>query len=125
MDVVILVGYFAITAMIGVVFGRKQRTTEDYFLGQRRIPWLVVAASLFATELSALTVIGVPAKAFESDHWYLQYFFGSALARVCIAFIFLPAFYGHGVTTVYEYLGLRFVIATGCPSGVVTGLPAV
>jgi SSS family solute:Na+ symporter len=93
---------------IGVLFGRRQRTTEDYFLGRRRIPWVVVAASLFATELSALTVISVPAKGFDSDFWYLQYFFGSALARVAIAFIFLPAFYGRRVTTVYEYLGLRF-----------------
>ena len=109
---VILAAYFASAALIGVMFGRRQRTTEDYFLGRRRIPWPVVAASLFATELSALTVIGVPAKGFDSDFWYLQYFFGSALARVGIAFVFLPAFYGRRVTTVYEYLGLRFGPAT-------------
>ncbi|UCG32704.1 MAG: sodium/solute symporter [Phycisphaerales bacterium] len=108
MDITILAAYFAAAAAIGVLFGRRQCSTEDYFLGRRRIPWVVVAASLFATELSALTVIGVPAKGFDSDFWYLQYFFGSALARVAIAFIFLPAFYGHRVTTVYEYLGLRF-----------------
>ena len=107
-DILILAAYFASAALIGIVFGRRQRSTEDYFLGRRRIPWVVVAASLFATELSALTVIGVPAKGFDSDFWYLQYFFGSALARVGIAFLFLPAFYGSRVTTVYEYLGLRF-----------------
>lgn len=107
-DIAILVAYFAAAAAIGVIFGRRQRSTEDYFLGRRRIPWVVVAASLFATELSALTVVGTTAKGFDSDFWYLQYFFGSAAARVAIAFLFLPAFYGHGVTTVYEYLGLRF-----------------
>ncbi len=108
LDIVILLGYFAAVAAIGAVFSRGRQSTDEFFLGGRRIPWPVVAASLFATEISALTVISVPAKSFTDDFWYLQYFFGSALARVAIAFVLLPAFYGNPITTVYEYLGRRF-----------------
>ncbi len=46
---------------LGVWLGRGQKTTRDYFLGGRDLPWWGVAFSIVATETSALTFIGVPA----------------------------------------------------------------
>jgi SSS family transporter len=111
-DLIILVIYFCCLATVGYIFGRRERDTEDFFLGGRRIPWLAVCFSILATELSALTFIGVPADAYQADHAYIQFAFGSMLGRLGIALLFMPAFYGGRVTTVYEYLAQRFGAGT-------------
>jgi SSS family transporter len=84
------------------------RTSEDFFLGGRRIPWTAGALALVASEVSALTVLGVPATAFRENWGYLQFFCGAAAARALVAFVFLPAFSRAGATTPYAYLGSRF-----------------
>jgi SSS family transporter len=111
-DFAILIIYFCSLATVGYIFGRRERDTEDFFLGGRRIPWLAVCFSILATELSALTFIGVPADAYRADHAYIQFAFGSMLGRIGIAMLFMPAFYGGRVTTVYEYLVQRFGAGT-------------
>lgn len=108
LDLAVLVAYFVITLAIGLWFGRRERTTHDFFLGGRRQHWLLAGVSIIATEISALTVIAVPGDAFKTDWSYLQMYAGSFLGRILIVFMLLPAFYGGAVTTVYEYLGQRF-----------------
>lgn len=108
LDLVILLGYFAIILGVGLWFGRKERDTHDFFLGGRKQPWLIVGLSIVATEVSALTFIGVPADAFTGNWNYLQMYAGAFLGRMLIIWLLLPAFYGGNVTTVYEYLGQRF-----------------
>ncbi len=96
------------TLAVGWWFGRGERTTHDYFLGGRRQHWLPVALSIIATEVSALTFLIVPGRSFTGDCWYLQMYVGAFVGKILIAYLLLPAFYGGSVTTVYEYLGLRF-----------------
>lgn len=107
-DLVVLVVYFAITLFIGLWFGRRERSTHDFFLGGRTQHWLLAGMSIIATEIIALTVIAVPGEAFKGDWSYLQMYAGSFLGRIVIVLLLLPAFYGGSVTTVYEYLGQRF-----------------
>jgi len=107
-DLSVLVFYFAATIGIGFWFGRKERNTDDFFLGGRRQHWLLAGVSIIATEVSALTLIAVPAEAFKGDWNYLQMYAGAFLGRLLIVFLLLPAYYGGSVTTVYEYLGQRF-----------------
>jgi len=107
-DVGVLVAYFAITLGIGLWFGRREKSTHDFFLGGRTQHWLLAGMSIIATEISALTVIAVPGDAFKGDWSYLQMYAGSFLGRIVIVLLLLPAFYGGSVTTVYEYLGQRF-----------------
>jgi len=64
--------------------------------------------SILATEVSAVTFIGAPGDSFQGNYTYLQFAFGSLIGRVLIALLFLPAFYGGNVTSIYEYLGQRF-----------------
>jgi SSS family transporter len=47
------------------------------------------------------------------ENWqYLQFFLGSAAARILIAFVFIPAFYKFNCTTIYEFLRHRFGAGT-------------
>jgi len=107
-DYVVLAVYFAAVLGAGLWFGRKERDTEDYFLGGRKQHWLVVGLSIIATEVSALTFVAVPADSFAGDWNYLQLYVGAFLGRILIVYLLLPAFYAGRVTTVYEYLGNRF-----------------
>lgn len=108
LDLTVIGAYFAGSLAIGLWFGRGERTTHDFFLGGRRQHWLLAGISIIATEVSALTIIAVPADSFSGDWNYLQMYAGSFLGRMLIVLLLLPAFYGGQVTTVYEYLGQRF-----------------
>jgi SSS family transporter len=112
LDNTILGVYFAAVLALGLWAGRCERDTKDYFLGGRRQHWLLAGISIIATEISALTYVGVPADSFRGDCNYLQMYFGSFVGRILIVFLLLPAYYGGSVTTVYEYLGQRFGPAT-------------
>jgi len=107
-DVAVLVVYFVGVAFTGFWVGRRERSTHDFFLGGRQQHWLIVGLSIVATEVSALTFLIVPGRSFHENCWYLQLYAGAFVGRMLIVYILLPAFYGSSVTTVYEYLGLRF-----------------
>ncbi|MBN1509595.1 MAG: hypothetical protein JW955_22290 [Sedimentisphaerales bacterium] len=98
--------------VISYVFGRREKDTHDFFLGGRRIPPAIACLSFVATEISALTIVSMPHTAFTENWRWLQFLIGSAVARVLVAFLFIPAFYKYNCTSIYEFLGHRFGPAT-------------
>ncbi len=94
--------------LIAYFKGRGEKDTQDYFLGSRKTPVWVGTLSFVATEISAMTIVGIPPIGFSENLQYLQFFIGSAAARILIAFFFIPAFYKFNCTTIYEYLKHRF-----------------
>jgi solute:Na+ symporter, SSS family len=107
-DYLVLAAALAVLLAIGFHFGREQRDTSDFFLARRRVPWWAACLSFLATEISAVTIISVPATAYKENWEYAQFFVGSSLAKFAVAFLFIPAFYRHDVTTIYEFLLDRF-----------------
>jgi len=93
---------------VGLYLGREEKSTADFFLGGRKIPWWAACLSFVATEISAVTLISVPAIAYMENWEYAQFFIGSFLARIVIAFLFIPAFYRYNCTSIYEFLKYRF-----------------
>jgi len=94
--------------VISYIFGREEKDTKDFFIGGRKVPSIVACLSFVATEVSALTIIGVPATAYSENWQYLQFFIGSAAARITVAFLFIPVFYQYNCTSIYEFLRHRF-----------------
>lgn len=111
-DAIVLLVLLALMVGIGYWAGRQGQSTTDFFLARRRIPWWAACLSFVATEVSAVTLISVPATAYSENWEYAQFFIGSTLARLCIAYIFIPAFYQYNCTTIYEFLKHRFGPAT-------------
>jgi len=107
-DYAVLGCSLAVLLAIGLWFTRRQRDTVDFFLARRRVPWWAACLSFLATEISAVTIISVPATAYSENWEYVQFFVGSSLAKFAVAFLFIPAFYRHDVTTIYEFLAHRF-----------------
>src|SRR4030042_679690 len=107
-DYSVLLLLLVLMIFVGVYYGREEKSTADFFLGGRKIPWWAACLSFVATEISAVTLIAVPAVAYMENWEYAQFFIGSFLARVVIAFLFIPAFYHYNCTSIYEFLGYRF-----------------
>ena len=112
LDGVIVAGAVALLFVISYVFGRHEKDTDDFFLGGRRIPRIVACLSFVATEISALAIVGMPHTAFTENWRWFQFLIGLAIARLVVAFLFIPAFYKYDCTSIYEFLGHRFGPAT-------------
>ncbi|HYN84922.1 MAG TPA: sodium:solute symporter [Pyrinomonadaceae bacterium] len=110
LDLVIIFGYLAAITLFGVWFSRRQKTTKDYFLGDRNVPWWAIAASIVATETSTITFISVPGVAFArgGNFQFLQLVFGYMLGRVVISLLFIPSYFRGELLTVYQLLERRF-----------------
>jgi len=111
-DYSVLLLLLVLLIFVGIYFGREEKSTDDFFLGGRKIPWWAACLSFVATEISAVTLIAVPAIAYMENWEYAQFFIGSFLARIVIAFLFIPAFYHYNCTSIYEFLKYRFGPAT-------------
>jgi len=108
LDYLIVGGYLLLVATVGILSGGKQRSTSDYFLGRREIPWLAVCFAIVATETSTLTFISIPGLAFVTNLNFLQVTFGYLIGRIVISVVLLPAYASGDLSTAYQLLGKRF-----------------
>lgn len=110
LDLIIIFGYLIGITLFGIFYSGKQETTQDYFVGDRSVPWWAIAASIVATETSTITFISVPGIAFakNGNFEFLQLVFGYMLGRVVISLIFIPMYFKGELFTVYQLLGDRF-----------------
>ena len=104
----VLTLYLLAMVAVGVWFMRKNKTTDDYFRGGQNIPWWAAACSIYATMLSSLTYISLPAKIYATD-WllYVSILMIPAVAPLAI-YGAMPFFRRIDATSAYEYLGKRF-----------------
>lgn len=110
LDLFIIFAYLIGIVLFGTWFGRKQKTTSAYFLGNRSVPWWAVAFSIVATETSTITFISVPGIAFSrgGNFQFLQLVFGYLLGRIVISLLFIPSYFRGELLTVYQLLDRRF-----------------
>ncbi|MGF1698523.1 sodium:solute symporter [Vibrio lamellibrachiae] len=108
LNYVALIVYLGAIMGVGVYFAKRQKSADDYFKAGGRIPGWAAGFSVFATTLSSITFMSIPAKAYTDDWTFLigQYI---AIAILPIVFWFyIPFFRKLNLTSVYEYLERRF-----------------
>lgn len=104
----VLVVYLLSMVMVGVYFVFKNSNTDDYFRGGQNIPWWAAACSIYATMLSSLTYVALPALVYRTD-WLIYVGIMMILAVAPIAiYIAMPFFRQIDATSAYEYLSKRF-----------------
>jgi len=107
-DFIIVCSAILLVFVISYIFGRREKDTTDFFLGSRKIPPIAACLSFVATEVSALTIVGMPAIAYSENWEYLQFVIGFSAAKIAVAFLFIPVFYKYNCTSIYEFLRHRF-----------------
>lgn len=105
---IVLVVYFVAMMILGLNVGKKNNSTEAFFLGSRKIPWWAIGLSVMATQCSAVSFIGMPGWGYTSGLQRLTYTFQFPLVMVILMTTFIPFFYNTKVVSIYEYLEKRF-----------------
>lgn len=104
----LLLLYLAGMLYLGYFFMKRENGTEDFFKGGQRIPWWAAGMSLFATMLSAITFMAIPAKTYATDWRYFMMAITIFVMAIPVVKYYLPFFRRLKVTSAYEYLELRF-----------------
>jgi len=63
-DITIILLYLAGALVIGFLLGKKQKTSQDYFLGGRKLKWWMVGMSMVATDIDSLELVGIAGGAY-------------------------------------------------------------
>jgi SSS family transporter len=99
--------YLAAMLALGSSFAKKNKSTNDFFRGGQRIPWWAAGVSIFATMLSSITFMAIPAQAY-SVGWNLFLANSYLIITPLVTLVFLPFYRSLNVTSAYEYLENRF-----------------
>jgi SSS family solute:Na+ symporter len=85
-----------------------EKTTEDYFLAGRSLPWWAIGASLIAANISAEQIIGMSGQGFAVGMAIATYELTAAIALIVMAKYFLPLFLEKKIYTMPQFLEQRF-----------------
>jgi SSS family transporter len=107
-DWAVMVLYLLFVVGLGVLFSRRENTTDDYLLGGRRMPWLIIGISYMVSLMSTISLVSVPGEAFnygltKSIHTLL-----APLAAVLSFYLFVRFYFMVRTFTPFSYLERRF-----------------
>jgi Na+/proline symporter len=107
----IILGYFLLLIIVSL-FTRKNADTQTFFTANRNSPWYLVSFGMIGASLSGVTFISVPGavggSGLNQAFSYMQMVFGYLLGYLAIAYVLLPIYYKHNLTTIYGFLEKRF-----------------
>ena len=111
-DYIVFGTYAVIIVAVGLWVSRTkkgtEKTTEDYFLAGKSLPWWAIGASLIAANISAEQVIGMSGSGFVVGLAIASYEWMAALTLIIVAKYFLPVFIKQGLYTIPEFVEKRF-----------------
>ncbi|HUT13975.1 MAG TPA: sodium/solute symporter, partial [Thermoguttaceae bacterium] len=111
LNTAVLGGYLLALVGMGIYFARREKTTADFFIGGRRVPWWAAGISIFGTQLSAISFMAIPAKVYATDWLYFVGIIMIVAVQPIVRYVYLPFFRRLDVTSAYEYLEKRFNLA--------------
>lgn len=104
----ILIVYLIGNLVMGSLLSKKVNSAEDYYLGNKTIPWWAIGLSVMATYVSAMSFLGGPAWSYGSGLGVMMIQINYPLVVFLVITLFLPFFYNSGVASIYEYQERRF-----------------
>lgn len=109
LDYGIFVAYGCLIIGIGLWVSRKGgKTTEDYFLASKCLPWWAIGASLIAANISAEQFIGMSGSGFAIGLAIASYEWMAALTLLIVGKYFLPVFIKQELYTIPEFIEKRY-----------------
>ncbi len=104
--------YAVVILFVGLFMSRTKKgevkTTEDYFLAGKTLPWWAIGASLIAANISAEQFIGMSGSGFAVGLAIASYEWMAALTLIIVGKYFLPVFLKQGIYTIPEFVEKRF-----------------
>ena len=109
-DLVILAAYLVGVTVFGCsfYFRRSAQGTAGFVAGGGRVPSWAIGLSIFATLVSSISFLALPAKAFAANWNALVFSFTVPLTAVVAACAFVPLYRGLNSVSAYAFLEQRF-----------------
>ncbi|MAP23088.1 sodium:solute symporter [Marisediminitalea sp.] len=108
LDWLVLAGFFVLLlGVVGMSMRQKEEDTADYFLAGRNASWLVIGASIFASNIGSEHLVGLSGSGAQSGmalaHWELQ-----SWIILLLGWFFVPFYWSSKVYTMPEFLERRY-----------------
>lgn len=114
-DLTIIGSYFLIIFAVAFYLFWTERTakskgneTSDYFLGGRNLSWVVIGASLFASNIGSEHLVGLAGSGASGDFAAGQIEILASLIIIVLGWLFVPLYLRSGVFTMPEFLERRY-----------------
>lgn len=108
LDYTIIVVYFVGVIAHGLWVSRGHETADDYFLAGRNLPWYLIGFSLFASNMSGSSFVGLMGASYDNGLVVFNYEWTATLVLVFFALFMLPAFLRAGLYTIPQFLTTRY-----------------
>ena len=108
LDIIVIGVYLIGIVGIGFWVSRKTASEEDYFLAGRSLTWPLIGLSLFASNVSSSTLIGLAGDAYTTCIAVYNYEWFAVIVLVFFIVFFLPFYLKTKIYTLPEFLEKRF-----------------
>ena len=108
LDFGIVLVYFAVIFATALAGRRKENgSAEDYFLSSRQLRWPSIALSTIATNIQGYQFLGMMGSAYLYGLAQANLEINAVQGLLLAAFVFVPLFLRHKITTVTEFISLK------------------
>ena len=106
LDLTLVIVYLVAVTAFGLWASRGIRSSKDFFLAGRSLPWWAAGMSMVVSDIGAKDMIGLAGDAYRFGIVMMNFdFVGCTLPLLVAAFLFIPFFWSSEVYTIPEYLG--------------------
>lgn len=104
----VIIGLYACGMLaIGLYYRRSQTSTDEYFVGNRAMPPLLIGISMFATLFSTISYLSTPGEIINHGPAVLSGMLAIPIAYYVVGHLMIPVYMKHRVTSAYELLEVR------------------
>lgn len=107
-DILILIIYLVFISWHGISVKGTYKTADDYFLADRSLSWPIIGLSLFATNISTGSIIGLGGSGYKTGISVFNYEWTGSIMLVFFAVFIIPYYVRNRLTTMPEFLERRF-----------------
>lgn len=108
-DLLIIISYLVSVVFIGIYASRKSRhSSEGYYLAGRGLGWGVIGASLFASNISTIHLVGLAASGYNEGLVWGNFEWLASITLILLGVIFVPFYLKTKITTLPEFMERRY-----------------
>ena len=109
-DFLVLAIYILMVLGMGCYYHLKQRSADEYFVGNRKMSPFLIGISLYASMLSTLSYLAYPGEIIQHGPIYLTGVLSVPIAYYIVGYVLLPVYMKQQVTSAYELLEAKLGI---------------
>lgn len=100
--------YVVFIVWLGLYLARHMATADDYFLAGRSLAWWLIGFSLFASNVSSSTLLGLASSAYGTGISVYNYEWMATFVLIFFVVFILPFYLRTRIYTIPEFLERRF-----------------